>query len=398
VRTLFTTQPGHGHLNPMLPYASALRDAGHEVRFATAPSFCATVRRLDFPVSPAGHDFTWEHAVDFFPEMATAAAEGPPQVNELSQRIVWEHWTPRMTEALLELVADWRPDLIVREAAEYGGSIAGRAAGVPVACALWGAPFHDSAWDRHLAVNHTSSGYRAQSERLGVSSDARTALAGELMLSTLPPSWMAAGDTGLGRIEHFRSEPQDRAEGERLDPALTDRRSGGLIYATLGTVHNKQHRLRKAMLAALADVPASVIFTTGPGIDIDRVGDPGENIALESFVPQSLIIPRADLVLSHAGLGTIIGALYAGVPMVLISIAVDHPINAERAAALGVARVLDAADCQPEQLRETIVEALADEDLRKRATEVRDECLALPEITQAVEVLEAYAIDQTSRS
>lgn len=375
----------------MLPYASSLRDAGHEVRFVTAPSFCAAVRRLGFQASPAGHDFTWEHAVDFFPEMATAAAEGPVQVNELSQRIVWEHWTPRMTDDLLGLLADWRPDLLVREAAEYGGSLAGQVADIPVACALWGAPFHDSAWDRHLAVNHTFSGYLAQCERLGVSSDGRTALRGELMLSTLPPSWMAAGDSELGRIEHFRSEPQDRAEGERLDPALTDRRSDGLIYATLGTVHNKQHRLRKAMLAALAGVPASVIFTTGPGIDLDRVGDPGENITLESFVPQSLIIPRADLVVSHAGLGTIIGALYAGVPMVLISIAVDHPINAERAAALGVAHMLDAADCQPERLRETIVGALADEDLRKRATEVRDECLSLPEITQSVEVLEAYA-------
>jgi hypothetical protein len=61
----------------MLPYASALRDAGHEVRFATAPSFCAAVEKMGFVVSPTGHDFTWEHAVDFFPEMATAAAEGP---------------------------------------------------------------------------------------------------------------------------------------------------------------------------------------------------------------------------------------------------------------------------------------------------------------------------------
>ncbi len=335
--------------------------------------------------------------MDFFPEMATAAADGPLQVNELSQRIVWEHWTPQMTDDLLELITDWRPDLIVREAAEYGGSIAGRVAGVPVACALWGAPCHDSAWVRHLAVNHTSIGYRAQSERLGIGSDARTALGGELMLSTLPPSWMVDGDDGLGRIEHFSSEPQDRAEGERLDPALTDGRSDGLIYATLGTVHNKQHRLRKAMLAALAGVPASVVFTTGPGIDLDRVGDPGENIALESFVPQSLIIPRADLVVGHAGLGPIIGALYAGVPMVLISIAVDHPINAERAAALGVAMVLDAADCQPERLRETIVEALTDESLRSRAMEVRDECLALPEIIKAVEVLETYTSERTSQ-
>jgi len=42
MRVLFTTQPGHGHLNPMLPYASALCDAGHEVRFATTTSFGAT--------------------------------------------------------------------------------------------------------------------------------------------------------------------------------------------------------------------------------------------------------------------------------------------------------------------------------------------------------------------
>ncbi len=57
VRTLFTTQPGHGHLNQMLPYASVLRDAGHEVRLATAPSFCAAVRRPGFQALPAGHDF-----------------------------------------------------------------------------------------------------------------------------------------------------------------------------------------------------------------------------------------------------------------------------------------------------------------------------------------------------
>ncbi len=37
-------------------------------------------------------------------------------------------------------------------------------------------------------------------------------------------------------------------------------------------------------------------------------------------------------------------------------------------------------------------------DLRNRATEVRDECLALPEITKAVEVLEAYTSERTSRS
>jgi len=40
MRVLFATQPGHGHLNPMVPYASTLRKAGHDVRFATAPLAC----------------------------------------------------------------------------------------------------------------------------------------------------------------------------------------------------------------------------------------------------------------------------------------------------------------------------------------------------------------------
>lgn len=62
MRVLFTTQPGHGHLNSMVPYAAALRDAGHEVRFATAPSFGPAVERLGFPVCPAGADFIWERA------------------------------------------------------------------------------------------------------------------------------------------------------------------------------------------------------------------------------------------------------------------------------------------------------------------------------------------------
>jgi len=39
VRFLFTTLTGLGHFHPMVPSAQALRDAGHDVRFATAPSF-----------------------------------------------------------------------------------------------------------------------------------------------------------------------------------------------------------------------------------------------------------------------------------------------------------------------------------------------------------------------
>jgi len=34
---LFTTQPAYGHLRPLLPFAAAARDAGHEVAGGALP-------------------------------------------------------------------------------------------------------------------------------------------------------------------------------------------------------------------------------------------------------------------------------------------------------------------------------------------------------------------------
>jgi len=52
MRVLVTTQPGSGHLNPLVPLAWALRDAGHEVKVACSASF---VRRVDDPTSTIRH-------------------------------------------------------------------------------------------------------------------------------------------------------------------------------------------------------------------------------------------------------------------------------------------------------------------------------------------------------
>jgi hypothetical protein len=138
---------------------------------------------------------------------------------------------------------------------------------------------------------------------------------------------------GWGQVRYFRAPPQDQGIGSALSGDLVDLITERFVYATLGTVFNTRHRLREAILAALGGVPAKVLFTTGRGVDLHRVEILGRNITLKSFLPQSLVVLRAALIVSHAGLGTIIGALYAGVPMVLISIGVDHPVNAERAAA-----------------------------------------------------------------
>ena len=52
MRACFTTQPGTGMFRPLVPFARALADAGHEVAFAPSPSFrpqgeaCGLLERL----------------------------------------------------------------------------------------------------------------------------------------------------------------------------------------------------------------------------------------------------------------------------------------------------------------------------------------------------------------
>jgi UDP:flavonoid glycosyltransferase YjiC (YdhE family) len=57
MRVLFTTLPGAGPFHPLVPLAQALVQAGHEVAFATSPSYCTTIETLGFHCFAAGYDW-----------------------------------------------------------------------------------------------------------------------------------------------------------------------------------------------------------------------------------------------------------------------------------------------------------------------------------------------------
>jgi UDP:flavonoid glycosyltransferase YjiC (YdhE family) len=99
MRALFTTQPGHGHLTPFLPYAQALRDSGHEVRFASAAAFAPQIERHSFGCYPIGYDFTWDRAAQFFPEIAQAAVERRDMEFAVFE-VGWKRWNPQAARDL----------------------------------------------------------------------------------------------------------------------------------------------------------------------------------------------------------------------------------------------------------------------------------------------------------
>ena len=54
MRILFTTIPGSGHFNPIVPTAKALQARGHEVTFAASEAFTSSIETAGFKNIPAG--------------------------------------------------------------------------------------------------------------------------------------------------------------------------------------------------------------------------------------------------------------------------------------------------------------------------------------------------------
>lgn len=132
----------------------------------------------------------------------------------------------------------------------------------------------------------------------------------------------------------------------------------------------------------------SVAVTVGREVDPKALGRQPGNVRVEQYVPQSLLLPRCDLVVSHAGSGSVVGALAHGLPMVLLPIGADQPLNAARCEALGAARVLDPFHASGADVANAAAEVLADESYRRSAERVQAEIAGLPGPEHALLLLE----------
>lgn len=187
-RVIFTTHPGVGHFHPQVPLALALRDAGHEVAFACARSFCPVVSAAGFPAFSCGLDWLATAMVRAFPELTWMTAE------QGSRWIVAEIFAGRaaasMSDDLTALASAWRADLIVRDPWEFGGCLAAERLGLPHASA--GAGMFSPPGALQEAIGEPLAALR---RRYGLTGDSvATMLRRYVDLAFAPPSLLTDGD------------------------------------------------------------------------------------------------------------------------------------------------------------------------------------------------------------
>ena len=122
--------------------------------------------------------------------------------------------------------------------------------------------------------------------------------------------------------------------------------------------------LQRDPVVAAAGISKSRTRNFGPQTD---------NVYVERYVPQSVLLPHCDIVVNHGGSGSVIGALAHGLPLVVLPMGADQLPNAQRCERLGVGVVLDAVRVTPRSVRDTTSALLRDAQAREAAERIRDE-------------------------
>ena len=351
MRVLFASTHGAGHFGPLVPFIDACLRNGHEVLVTGPPT-----------LDPRGYPFRVGASppADVLRAMWDAMPRQPPAQGEVIT--VGTIFAGLNVEAMLppteELIADWKPDLVVREVNEYASAIAAERAGLP-----------------HVRVGIS----QAFAEEAGLAyaapalEDVQPGIVAAIAASPYVTCFPESFDPAPFPVRRYR-DPAADAEPEPL-PDWWPGDERPLVYMTFGSVAAAfpaaAAAYRKA-LAALADLPVRVLLTVGRELEL---GEVPPNVHVEQWVPQADVLAHAALVLCHGGSGTTLGALAAGRPLVIVPLFADQPFNAARAGIVGTGVVASA-----ETVGRAVERVLADESYAAAARRIAHEMTTLPPV------------------
>ena len=373
MRVLVCTRPFHGHLNPMLPVSRALLAAGHEVRVASHPNIAGWVTAAGLELRPAGID----------PRHRDAARDEDPKHQS------WNAWeVADKAHDLLALHDDWPPDVILREQTDFGALLYGEAVGIPVALlgpAMYVTPPY---W------------IQLYGERMD---EVRTALGlpRDPGFERVDP-WLYLDPTPLGyqtplaaaiAVRH-ETRPVPLGHGEEAPPWLSALPRGRTAYLTFGTVYNRRPNMLRAAVEGLLAEDLHVVVTTGPDAGAHALGLPDDDrVHAVDYLEQGRILPHVAVVVNHGGFGSVMGAMWQGLPQVVTPLGADNPTHAAQITALGVGVRLWASQVTAENVARAVRAAL-EPDLRRAARSMGHRVRAMPAPEEGVALLERLATDR----
>lgn len=395
MRVLLTCHPATSHFHTMGPLARTAVENGWDVAFATAESFSGEIEAAGFRVFPCGLDwfegkpdvgagaFEYRALLDRIAPRSAASVADSPFVKEMFAGLA----ATRMVPELVRLIADWKPDLLLRSSLEHGAAIASERTGVPcvVVEALNTVRFNV---DAELARLRETMGLPIGEAWM------RRMCEGDGYLTAWPQALR-----GLPLPEGARIYAYDPFDTPAPVPEWFDRpASEPLVLTTLGTVMGGSpihRRFSRRSLGELYDLIAEGLSSkpVRHALTVGASGSPVEDHRrfAAPYLPHSAILPRCSVVITHGGIGSLVKALFHGLPVLVIPLGADNPENAKRVVEAGCGMTIAADALTPADVGASIEALLTDPKYRERARAIAAELRAEPPASAMLPFLEDVA-------
>lgn len=313
---------GAGHLTPVVAAARALQRNGHEVLVLVPPALVTGAReaRVPFVVGAEPPDSAVEAVWE-----RVRRSSGVTSSGIIDRELFAGPATDAMLPAARSLAIEWRPDAVVREPCEYASAVVARESGIPQA---------------QVAISQSAVEYGVL-QMVAPIIDAHQPGVSEAVEAApfLTPFPSTLDQSPWPQTYRFRSPVPDSHPLPDWWPG--DNRP--LVYLTFGSVAGHLPEARAVFAAALAAagrLSARVLFTIGRHVELASLGPLPPNVHAEQWVPQTDVLATAELVICHGGSGTVLGALGAGVPLVICPLFADQRANGDLVERAGAGVVL----------------------------------------------------------
>jgi zeaxanthin glucosyltransferase len=402
--------PGSGHINPMTALCRALEDRGHSVVMFGIPDVAERVRA-------AGIEFHEIGAVDYPPGTLKALDD---RLGELSGLAAMRFTLDRVKNTGRMIFRDAPAavreadvDALLIDEADMSGTVAEHL-GIPfVSIAIVPPMNHDSRLPPFYFGWQPGNGWLSrQRNHMAMQLLSRLAKPVSDLVNAQRAEW------GLKPFRRIRDALSPIAQVAQLPKALEfesaprpqnvyltgpwvnaaqrpaihfpwDRLDGRpLIYASLGTLQNGLEPVFSAIARACVDLPVQLVLSLGGGIEPERLGALAGNPLVVRFAPQLEILKRARVVITHAGINTVLEALSEGVPLVAIPLGNDQPGVAARVEARGAGIVVPRRKLNHLRLRRALQLVLEDPAYQSRAQELGRALREIDGPDMAAEIIE----------
>jgi UDP:flavonoid glycosyltransferase YjiC (YdhE family) len=385
MRVLCSTTPMDGVFGPFIPLGRALVDAGHELVVASGANLRSRVEENGLEFAELGLP-AMDGAIAAMADPDVKAA--PPGDRIRFPAAMFGAVHPAAKLPALRALSESRPfDLIIHPPVDVSGPLLAAALGLPSACYGFGQPFDPA------VVAAMAARSRPLWELSELQPDRYGGIYRGVYLDPRPP--MLRGPETVPAEHGTRPiRPEIPGNPAAPSPAWVDALGRHpVVYVSLGTapLFNQPEKFAP-LLAGLTGEAVDVVVTVGDLNDPAAFGELPATVHVEKWLSLSPLLPRCDAVLCHAGTGTTLAALAAGLPLVLVPQGADQFDNARACERAGAARILMPDQVIPDAVRDAVRTVLQDDSSERAAARaLAAEIAAMPSAVEVVDELVSIA-------